>query len=149
MLKSTRSRRGQLRFRRVDRNLPGLLRAHDDDAGIDLVAAQEVLVRPGETQRAATNVAIALPKGSYGLVAGRSSMAARGLLTHPGTIDPGFRGVIEIALTNVSAEPFTIWPGDRIAQLIVLSFLSPDLVEVDALEPSERGEGGWGSSGTR
>ncbi|MCL4534427.1 MAG: dUTP diphosphatase [Bacteroidetes bacterium] len=136
-----------VRFRRVDPGLPGLHRAHADDAGADLIARDDCTLAPGESGRIPTNVAVELPAGCYAIVSGRSGLNSRGILTHLGTIDPGYRGVIAVAMTNLSGGPFVVKRGDRIAQLVVLPFILPSFEEVDELPDSERGEHGWGSSG--
>jgi len=108
-----------------------------------------MVIEPGATARVPTNLALALPEGCYGLVAGRSGLNALGILTHIGTIDQGFRGQIQVAMTNLGQEAFVVKPGDRIAQLIILPLLFPTFVEVEELPPSERADRGWGSTGPR
>lgn len=136
-----------VRFRRIDADLPAFQRAHADDAGADLIARDDRTLAPGESGRIPTNIAIALPDGYYAIVSGRSGLNSRGILTHLGTIDPGYRGIIAVAMTNLSSDLFVVKRGDRIAQLIVLPFAIPRLEETDELPASERGEDGWGSSG--
>lgn len=139
----------EVRYKRLNKGQPALHRAYPGDAGADLLALEGVVIVRGATARVPTNVALALPEGCYGLVAGRSGLNALGILTHIGTIDQGFRGQIQVAMTNLGQDVFVVQPGDRIAQLIILPCLFPAFVEVDELPPSERAERGWGSSGPR
>jgi dUTP pyrophosphatase len=134
---------------RPDARLP--TRAHDDDAGLDLYAAEAATIAPGERMMVPTGVAIELPERHAGLVVPRSGLAARhgiALVNAPGLIDAGYRGELRVLLINTDrAEPFEIAAGDRIAQLVITRVETPDLVEVDELPPSARAEGGFGSSG--
>ncbi len=134
-------------FRRQDATLPALHRAHADDAGADLIAVEDCKLGPGETGKVATNTAIALPAGYYAVVSGRSGLNSQGILTHMGTIDPGYRGIISVALTNLSKAPFEVRRGHRIAQLVVLPLVLPIFEDMADLPSSERGDRGWGSSG--
>ena len=121
-------------------------------AGCDLVAALDapVQVPPGGSCRIPTGIAIALPPGYEAQVRPRSGLAARyGLtvLNAPGTIDADYRGEIQVLLVNLGREPVTVAPGDRIAQLVVAPVTRAHFVEVEALPPTVRGEGGFGSTG--
>ena len=129
--------------------LPGS--ANPSDAGADLVAAEAVVLAPGERALVGTGTAIALPSGTVGLVAPRSGLAAKHGITvvnAPGTIDAGYRGEIKVCLLNTDArEPFAIEPGDRIAQLVVLPIPAVRFRAVDELPEGDRGAAGFGSSG--
>ena len=126
-------------------------RAHAGDAGLDLYAAEPARIGPGERASVGTGVAAALPPGSAGLVVPRSGLAARhgiALVNAPGVIDAGYRGELRVVLLNTGREEsFAVAPGDRIAQLLVVrvDLLAP--VAVAELDQSERGNGGFGSSG--
>jgi dUTP pyrophosphatase len=126
-------------------------RAHEGDAGLDLYAAERVTLQPGERAGVGTGVAIEIPEGHAGLVLPRSGLAARhgiALVNAPGLIDAGYRGEVRVLLLNTDrAEPFEIAPGDRIAQLLVTAFAPVMPVEALELSGSERGNGGFGSSG--
>ncbi|MCL4458809.1 MAG: dUTP diphosphatase [Chloroflexi bacterium] len=137
----------QVAFKRADEHLAAYYRAYATDAGADLIALEETVIEPLATQKIATNMAMAIPEGYYGMITGRSGLAAQGLFMHVGTVDSGYRGLISVVLTNMGQRPFHIKRGDRIAQLIILPFLSPDFVEVAMLPSSERSDRGWGSSG--
>ncbi|MCL4466990.1 MAG: dUTP diphosphatase [Chloroflexi bacterium] len=132
---------------RFDRDLPATYRPFTTDAGTDVLTVSETAIAPFQTVRLPLNLAVALPEGHYAMLAGRSSVAARGLLVHVGTVDQGYRGQLYVAVSNITAEPQVVGRGERIAQLIVLPFVSPQFVEVDALPATERAGRGWGSSG--
>ena len=121
-------------------------------AGADLHACLEapVTVMPGETAWIPTGIALEVPKGCAGLVYARSGMAAkRGLApaNKVGVIDSDYRGEIKIVLLNHSKEPQVIEPGERIAQFVITPVLTPEYVLVDELSDTERGVGGFGSTG--
>jgi dUTP diphosphatase len=126
-------------------------RAHDGDAGLDLVAVEDVTLQPGERASVPTGIAIALPDDHAGLVLPRSGLAARhgiALVNAPGLIDSGYRGEVRVLLLNTDrSRPVTLRAGDRIAQLVVTPVATPDVVELDALDATGRGAGGFGSSG--
>jgi len=124
--------------------------AYDGDAGLDLAAAEGLTIGPGERAVVGTGLAVAIPVGYTGLVVPRSGLAARsglGKVNSPGVIDAGYRGEVRVVLLNTDREqPFTVEPGMRIAQLLVVPVPPVRLVEVDELPKSERGERGFGSS---
>jgi dUTP pyrophosphatase len=126
-------------------------RAHASDAGFDLHAVEAATLGPGEREMVPTGIAIALPEGHAGLVLPRSGLAARhgiALVNAPGLIDEGYRGELRVLLLNTDrTEPFAIAPGDRIAQLVLVRVSHAVAVEVEALDSTERGDGGFGSSG--
>lgn len=134
------------------RDLP-LPRAESEGAaGLDLRAAVEVPVRlaPGERTLVPTGFRIALPRGFEAQIRPRSGLALRhGILVPnaPGTIDADYRGEIQVILMNAGSEPFEIARGDRIAQLVIASVVRPAWVEVEALDETERGAGGFGHTG--
>jgi dUTP pyrophosphatase len=126
-------------------------RAYEGDAGLDLSAAEAVVLAPGERAVIGTGLAVAVPDGHAAFVQPRSGLAARHGITivnAPGLVDAGYRGEVMVVLLNTGAEPFAVEPGMRIAQLVVLPVASPEPVEVDELPGSERGERGHGSSGS-
>ncbi len=128
-------------------------RAHGDDAGLDLYAVEAATIEPGRRASVGTGIAIELPERHAGLVLPRSGLAARhgiALVNAPGLIDAGYRGEIRVLLLNTDRDAaFDVAVGDRIAQLVVTRVETPDLVELDALPPSARADGGFGSSGRR
>lgn len=140
-----------LRMTRLDPDLPLPVRAHPTDAGIDLHAVRDCELAPGRRELVGTGVAIALPPGYVGLIHPRSGLAARAglsIVNAPGTVDAGYRGEIKVNLVNLDPdEPVRIARGDRIAQLLVQKVELWDVVEVDALDETDRGAGGHGSTG--
>lgn len=140
-----------LRLQRLDPELPLPVRAHPTDAGVDLHAAHDCELAPGHRELVGTGVAIALPAGYVGLVHPRSGLAARAglsIVNAPGTVDAGYRGEIKVNLINLDpSEPVRINRGDRIAQLIVQQVELWDVVEVESLDETVRGDGGHGSTG--
>ncbi|HET7567175.1 MAG TPA: dUTP diphosphatase [Gaiellaceae bacterium] len=126
-------------------------RAYAGDAGLDLSACERVELGPGERALVGTGLAVAIPDGYAGFVQPRSGLAAKHGITivnAPGLVDSGYRGELKVVLLNTDRrEPFVVEPGMRIAQLVVLPVPGAVPVEVDELPASERGEGGFGSSG--
>ena len=124
--------------------------AYTGDAGLDLASCERVELGPGERATVGTGLAVAIPEGYAGFVQPRSGLASRHGITivnAPGLVDSGYRGELKIVLLNTDlAEPFTVEPGMRIAQLVVLACEAPLLREVDELPASERGVRGFGSS---
>src|SRR4051812_22604877 len=125
-------------------------RAYAGDAGLDLSSCERVVLGPGERALVATGLAVAIPEGHAGFVQPRSGLAHRhgiSIVNTPGLVDSGYRGELKINLLNTDArDSFTVEPGMRIAQLLILPIPEVELVEVDELPESERGARGFGSS---
>jgi len=140
-----------LRFRRLSAAARPPAQAHEGDAGYDLHAAEAVTIGPGERASVATGIAVAIPAGQAGLVVPRSGLAARhgiSVVNAPGLIDSGYRGELRVLLLNTDrSEPFSVEPGDRIAQLVLVDVETPELEEVAELDETARGAGGFGSTG--
>jgi dUTP pyrophosphatase len=138
-------------IKRLDGELPLPARAHPGDAGVDLFAAVDVRLAPGERAVVPTGVAIALPDGYAAFVHPRSGLAARHgvtIVNAPGTVDAGYRGEIKVTLLNTdSGQTVRLGRGDRIAQLVVQRVVRPVFHEVQSLPGSARGDGGFGSTG--
>ena len=138
-------------IRRLDPDLPLPTRAHPGDAGVDLCSVADLELPPGHRRLVGTGVAVAIPVGMVGLIHPRSGLAARtglSIVNTPGTIDAGYRGEIKVCLINHDPDtPIAIARGDRIAQLVVQRVELPEFVEVDELDDTSRGSGGYGSSG--
>ena len=141
-----------LKVRRLDAGARLPSRAYPGDAGLDLYALDEAVLEPGARASIATGIAVEIPDGRAGLVLPRSGLASRhgiALVNAPGLIDSGYRGEIRVLLLNTDRrESFTVQRGERIAQLVMLPVETPEVVEVAELALSERGAGGFGSSGT-
>ena len=127
-------------------------RAHDGDAGLDLRSLESIRLGPGERISVPTGLAVAIPEHHAGLVLPRSGLAMRHGITltnSPGLIDAGYRGELRVLMLNTDpAETFQIDPGDRIAQLVVVPIVLAEPVTVEQLPDTDRGDGGFGSSGT-
>lgn len=125
-------------------------RAHPDDAGADLYAAEAVVIPAGERRDVGTGIAVAIPPGYAGLVMPRSGLAFRHgimVVNSPGLIDAGYRGEVRVCLFNSGSDAFAVEPGDRIAQLVIQAVATPDFVDVPSLGDTIRGAGGFGSTG--
>ena len=119
-------------------------------AGVDLRAVEKRVMQPGERALVPTGIRIALPTGYEAQVRPRSGLALKHGITlpnSPGTIDSDYRGEVQVIMQNLGNEPFTIEPGDRIAQMVVAPVSQVNWTEADALEETERGSGGFGSTG--
>ena len=136
---------------RDDAVLPS--RAHSGDAGFDLSACEEVTIGVGERAAVGTGIAVEIPEGHAGLVVPRSGLALRhgiSMVNAPGVIDAGYRGEVRLLLLNTDSQsPFTVEPGMRVGQLLVVPVADVDVVETDEVTATERGVGGFGSSGLR
>lgn len=143
--------RVEVLIRRLDPGLPLPARAHPGDAGVDLYAARDVELGPGERAVVGTGIAIALPDGYAAFVHPRSGLAARHgvtLVNAPGTIDAGYRGEIAVTMINTDRNAAVRFGrGDRIAQLIIQRVERAVFCEVSVLPGSARGEGRFGSTG--
>lgn len=125
-------------------------RAHPSDGGADLHSAEEVLIPAGERREVGTGIALAIPEGYAGFVQPRSGLAFRcGIMVvnSPGLIDAHYRGEVRVCLFNSAGEAFLVSPGDRIAQLVVQPVETPAFRAVDGLDETQRGGGGFGSTG--
>jgi dUTP pyrophosphatase len=123
-------------------------------SGLDLCAAipegNTVVIAPGRNAAIPTGLALALPTGTEGQIRPRSGLAGRHgitVLNAPGTIDADYRGEIHVILVNLGTEPFAIRRGMRVAQLVIVPVIQATLVEVDSLDDTMRGSGGFGSTG--
>ncbi|MBR4170136.1 MAG: dUTP diphosphatase [Kiritimatiellae bacterium] len=124
--------------------------AHPGDAGLDLTSVEDVELPPGEIRLVKTGLAMALPSGTEAQVRPRSGLAAKHGVTvanTPGTIDEGYRGEIRVILVNLGKAPFRVEKGMRIAQMVIAPVLRVGVAEVTELSDTERGTGGFGSSG--
>lgn len=141
----------KLQIRRLDPDVPLPACAHEGDAGLDLVASEDVVLQPGERAAVPTGIAIALPAGYAGFVLPRSGRALKeglGLANAPGLIDSGYRGEVKVIVVNLDPRSaIDIRRGDKVAQLVVQRVETPEVEEVDELPSSERGSGGFGSTG--
>lgn len=126
--------------------------AHEGDAGMDLRINEDVWLQPMERRVVGTGLRVAIPEGCVGDVRPRSGLASKTgvtVINTPGTIDSRYRGELGIPLVNLSKKPVMLRKGDRVAQLVVTEFVRCDVVAVDDLDETVRGEGGFGSTGLK
>ncbi|XP_078190332.1 deoxyuridine 5'-triphosphate nucleotidohydrolase, mitochondrial isoform X2 [Callithrix jacchus] len=138
----------QLRFARLSEHATAPTRGSARAAGYDLYSAYDYTIPPMEKALVKTDIQIALPSGCYGRVAPRSGLAAKHFIdVGAGVIDEDYRGNVGVVLFNFGKEKFEVKKGDRIAQLICERIFYPEIEEVQALDDTKRGSGGFGSTG--
>jgi len=142
-----------VQFQRLPSNpdLPLPARATPQAAGYDIRSAIEVVLNPGEIRLISTGLIMELPEGMECQVRPRSGLALKYGITlpnSPGTIDPDYRGEVKIIIQNLGSEQVTLIRGERVAQLVFSLFQSPEVLEVKELSNTDRGEDGFGSTGT-
>ena len=141
-----------MRVARLDPGARLPTRAYEHDAGFDLYALESLRLDPGERASVRTGIAVEIPQGQAGLVLPRSGLADRhgiALVNAPGLIDAGYRGEVRVLLLNTDRlNTFEVAAGDRVAQLVLVRIEAPPLEVVEELSGSERGAGGFGSSGS-
>ncbi len=139
----------RIRKLRPEASLPAYSHGAGEDAGMDLRAVEDTLLKPGIPAAVPTGLAVEIPPGYEAQIRPRSGLALKHALTlpnAPGTIDPGYRGEIKVILLNLGGEPYQLRAGDRIAQMIVARYEAVEWEESE-LNASRRGAGGFGSSG--
>jgi len=139
-----------LRFKRIhpDAVLPSY--AHPSDAGMDVRSVADVTIAPGGRALVPTGLIMLLPPLYEAQVRPRSGLALKSgvtVLNTPGTIDSGYRGEIGVILANFGTEAFQIRKGDKIAQIVIAPVTQPEIVETDSVDETDRGAGGFGSTG--
>lgn len=142
----------ELKVKKVRDNAILPTRGDSEAAGIDLYACidKPITIQPGQTIMIGSGIACEFPNGYFGAVAPRSSVGIKRHLTLPnnlGIIDYSYRGEIMLAFTNIGEDIQTINPGERLAQMILLPYVTYNIVETDTLSETERGAGGIGSTG--
>jgi dUTP pyrophosphatase len=141
----------KIKIRKLHNNAltPRYAHGPDEDAGMDLHAVEVVSIAPGAISLVPTGLAIELPPGYEAQIRPRSGLALKHGITlpnSPATIDPGYRGEIKVIMQNLGQSPFTVQPGERIAQMVIARYEAVEWEEGE-LNESQRGEGGFGSSG--
>lgn len=141
----------RLPAKRLDPDAPLPRHQRAGDAGVDLTIREDVSLGPGERAVVGTGIAVAIPEGFVGLVTPRSGLAARiglSLVNAPGVVDAGYRGEVRLVLVNLDpSDAVALTRGERVAQMLLVPVARVDAVEVWELPPSERGAGGFGSTG--
>lgn len=122
-------------------------RAYSTDAGLDLYSPVDVMIMPQASAVIDTGVHVELPPGSVGFLKSKSGLNVKHGILGEGVIDAGYTGSIRVKLYNHGSDPYCIQRGDKVTQLVILPVLLPDLEQVDRLEDTERGVGGFGSTG--
>ena len=122
-------------------------RKSGDAAGYDLCTTESHTLGPGERKLFPTGIGFTVPEGTYGQIAPRSGLSCKGILVGAGVIDRDYTGEVKVLLFNLGKDELVINDGDRIAQLVVKKIDKPDIEEVESLEETNRGEGGFGSTG--
>lgn len=137
-----------LRVQLLDNQARAPIRATGGAAGYDLVSVEGVTIEAGDRALIRTGLAIAVPPGTYGRIAPRSGLAVKhGIATAAGVIDADYTGEVKVLLMNHGKEAFSVTSGDRIAQLVLERIETPPVEVVDRLDNTERGAGGFGSTG--
>lgn len=142
--------RPKLKVKKLDPDAKLPVRAKELDAGYDICSIVDAKVMPGESVVLSTGIALETPPGTYAAAHPRSGLAARHqvtILNAPGTIDEGYRGEVKVNLINLGGVPFHVIKGNRIAQLIIQKYETPEVIEVTELSDTDRGEAGHGSTG--
>ena len=139
-----------LRFRKLvpDAVLPSY--AHPSDAGMDVRSVESLTIAPGRRALVHTGLVMLLPPGYEAQVRPRSGLALKSgvtVLNTPGTIDSGYRGEVGVILANFGEADFSVRPGDKIAQIVIAPVTQPEIVETSEVDETDRGEGGFGSTG--
>ncbi len=122
--------------------------AHSADAGMDLFTTERIVIAPGERKGAPTGLSMAIPDGHVGLIWEKSGLAFKGgIKTVGGVVDSGYRGEVMVGLINTSDQEYIFEVGDKVAQMLIQRIHHPELEEVTELSETERGTGGFGSTG--
>jgi dUTP pyrophosphatase len=141
----------EVSFVKLDPEVETPVLAHKGDAGYDLTSRAELTLEPGERSLVPTGIAVAIPEGYAGFIQPRSGLAARhgiSIVNTPGLIDSHYRGEIKVIMVNLDPlQPFEVKRGDKICQLVFQKVEPADFQEVDRLDETVRGEGGFGSTG--
>ena len=123
------------------------VRAHKDDAGLDLRSPDTFIVKAGKSLKIDSGVHVEIPAGYVGFLKAKSGLNVKYGITCTGVIDAGYTGSIVVKLYNNGSDDVLFERGDKITQLVILPIFCPDLVQVDSLEDTERGDAGFGSTG--
>jgi dUTP pyrophosphatase len=138
----------QLKIKKLhsDAKIPNY--SYADDAAFDLFSTEDVEIKPNERLQIPTGIAMQIPKGFVGLIWDKSGLSHNhGLKTLGGVIDAGYRGEVKVGIINLGTEIYKIEKGHKVAQMIIQQKETCEIVEVENLDDTDRGEGGFGSSG--
>jgi len=141
-----------LKIKLINENAFLPIQANPGDAGLDLFSAEEKIIEPGKAELISTGIKLELPKGTEGQVRPRSGLALKHsvtILNSPGTIDEGYRGEIKVILINHGKKDFKIEKQMRIAQMVIAPIVAVNITQVEEISDTQRGTGGFGSSGVK
>lgn len=140
----------KIKIIKLDRNAKIPSYAHHGDAGMDFYCLNKTVVEPKKRKAVLTGIALEIPKGFVGLIWDKSGLALKnGIKTMAGVIDSGYRGEVQIVVYNTNQKQFIFEKGDKVAQMLIQKIESPELVEVENISDSNRGTGGFGSTGKK
>ncbi len=137
----------KLKVKRINRYAKLPSRGHRGDAGLDLFSCQECRLEPFESKPVSTGVKVSIPEGYAGLIWDKSGISLQSIHRLAGVIDSGYRGEIKVVLINLGKDTFKIEKGMKIAQMLIQPVVDTDVMEVDSLDESSRGQRGFGSTG--
>jgi len=138
----------KLKIKRLSSNIPLPSYAHQDDAGLDLLAAEEVTLEPGQRVQIASGLAIEIPAGYAGLIWDKSGLSHKyGMKILGGVVDSNYRGEVKVGMVNLSQQEQTFKVGDKVAQLLIQPVVTAEIEEAEELSDTSRGAGGFGSTG--
>lgn len=138
----------ELSVKKIYKNAKLPTYAHEGDAGMDLYTVEDVVVKAQSHVSINTGIAMEIPTGYVGLVCGKSGLASKyGLMKSAGVIDSGYRGEIRVVIVNTTGKDYKFESGDKIAQMLIVPYIVPTLVEVEDLTETERNTRGFGSTG--
>ncbi|HUT08171.1 MAG TPA: dUTP diphosphatase [Candidatus Latescibacteria bacterium] len=137
----------ELRVKRIHPEAKLPVYGHSGDAGLDLFSVVDRELAPGEVFAVPTGIQVAVPAGHVGLVWDKSGISLKSVHRLAGVVDSGYRGEVQIVLINLSAAPFAIKKGMKVAQMLVQPVAAVEVVESDSLDDTSRGQGGFGSTG--
>jgi len=137
----------ELRVKRIHPEAKLPVYGHPGDAGLDLFSVVDRELAPGEVFAVPTGIQVAIPAGHVGLVWDKSGISLQGVHRLAGVVDSGYRGEVQVVMINLSAAPFAVKKGMKIAQMLVQPVAAVSVVESGSLDGTSRGEGGFGSTG--
>jgi len=139
----------KLRVKRISSEAKLPVYQHPGDAGMDLFAAEEVKLSPGEVKAVPTGIKMAIPDGYVGLIWDKSGISLQGVHRLAGVVDAGYRGEVKVVMVNLGKEPFVFKQGQKVAQMLIQPVLAIEVVDVGEgdLDETARGAGGFGSTG--
>ncbi len=137
----------KLKVKRIHEDAKLPLYQHKGDAGLDIFSSIDCVLEKGEVKPVSSGIKVAIPEGYVGLIWDKSGISLKGVHRLAGVVDSGYRGEVKVVMVNLGDEPFVIEKGMKIAQLLIQPINEMEVVEVEELEETSRGEEGFGSTG--